>query len=381
MKRVFTLLFILITFYNVGETVVLHWGLYSFHDYWKRFSSLQKTYYGSIYKNKHGSFIPDEFIYSYIGGALIKGASPILLNPEVPPFGTYLIGFSELIFGNENIVSLFFAIFSLFILYLIGLQLFSDNLKASIAPLLFSFEPIFKNQLIYTPLLDIQQLGFILVIFYLFNRAILTEKNQVLYFLFINLFIGFFISTKFFGTGIAVISSLLLPLVIRKDTKRIILFLFTTPLSVIVLYFNYIVVLISGYPFNRFIGIQKWIYIYNTGHLSNFFSVWPLILINKWYLWFGHVKISSDSQWSITWPIITICSILVIISYFFIKRKKTLEVFLSWVFFYMLILSFAQATSRYFVILIPFLYLITVYTTDRVILHLIRQKKFYENCN
>lgn len=305
-------------------------------------------------------FLPDEILYSYISGALIKGQSPIFLNPEVPPFGTYIIGLSTLIFSNEYDIIIIFAMLSLLLLFLIGKQVFADSLLALIAPTLFSLEPIFKNQLIYIPLLDIMQLVFLLTIFYLFNKAILTKRNQLVYFISIGVFLGFFIATKFFGTGAAVIGALALPLLFHCDKKRLLLLLLTIPLSIVILYANYFQVLLHGYPFKKFLGIQKWIYLYNSGHLYNPFSVWPLLYFNKWYLWFGKVKVTTDSQWLFTWPILTSISLISILLVF-LKKNKAIEVLAAWIVVYLCLLSFVGISSRYFVILIPMMYIVAVY--------------------
>lgn len=331
------------------------------NTYWKQFPALKKGYYESIYKDKHGTWIPDQALYSYIGGALIRGESPILLNPEVPPLGTYLIGISTLIFGNQNIIIAIFGALVLLLMYLIGKQIYRSSIVALLPPLFMSFEPIFRNQLAYVPLLDIIQLFFLLSIVYFFNKSI--SKNYKIYFLLVIIFLGFFISTKFFGTGIAVLGSLLAVLILNFNWKRFIFFLELIPLSVVILYATYFRVLISGYPVHKFLGIQKWIYLYNMGHVTQPFTLWPLLFFNQWHVWFGNIPVITDSQWMITWPITAVLSFLTIFLYFFVlkHKKKEIEILFSWVVAYILLMSFVQISARYFVILIPFLYIISIY--------------------
>jgi len=374
-NKIIFIIFIGIIFFNVGGTVLNLKEKYTSSNYWQNYKALEKAYYNSIYKNKKGIFLPDETLYSYISGALVRGKSPILLNPEVPPFGTYLIGFSILFLNNQHIIILFFAILSLFIMYLLGKQIYSSKITPLIPVVLFSSEAIFKNQLIYTPLLDIIQLAFLLTIFYFFNKYIIDKKNSIRNVLLVNIFLGFFISTKFFGTGIAVVLSILITLIIHSEFKKIKMFILTLPVAVFILYFNYIKVLIDGYPINRFFGIQKWIFLYNQGHVTQPFSIWPLILLNKWYVWFGNKPVISDPQWLITWPIITIGSFLTIIINF-AKRiaKREVEILFLWILVYFFTMSFVQATARYFVILIPVLYLVIIYGFEQYIIKIIDKK-------
>lgn len=371
-KIIFFILLGLIIF-NVFFTVWNQKEKYLSFGYWQNFKAFEKAYYNSIYKNKNGIWLPDETLYSYISGALIKGKSPILLNPEVPPLGTYLIGFSILLFNNQHLIILFFAAANLYVMYLLGKQIYASKITPIIPVALFSSEPIFKNQLIYTPLLDIIQLFFILTTFYFFNKFISSKNNLIRNTILVNIFLGFFISTKFFGTGVAVVAAIIITLLINADFKRLKLFLITLPISILILYLTYIKVLIDGYPFNRFLGIQKWIFLYNQGHVTQPFSIWPLILINKWYVWFGDKPVISDPQWLISWPIITIISLVSIFKNYIQKiKKREVEVLFFWILAYFLMMSFVQATTRYFVILIPFLYLVSVYGIEQYIIRKVR---------
>ena len=356
------LLFVLLIVFNIFNIVITQKEKYFSFNYNQSFASLHKTYYDSVYKNKHGSFIPDEVIYSYVSGALVRGESPILLNPEVPPLGTYIIGLSTIIFNNQHLIIIIFALLSLFLMFLIGRQVFGSDTLALLPPTLFSFEPIFKNQLVFTPLLDIIQLTFLLSIFYFFNKAIGNKKRFFLLIVIVNIFLGFFISTKFYGTGITVVFAILLPFVIHKEWKRFIYTIVAMPIAVVILYANYFVVILKGYSFIKFLGIQKWIFLYNEGHVMNFFTMWPLLLFNKWYLWYGKVKVISDSQWIISWPILTLTSLIfALIS--FVRRylNRNLEILFFWMLSYLLFLSFSNASARYFVILIPVLYITSIY--------------------
>ena len=312
-------------------------------------------------KNPAG-WVPDEAIQSYSGGAFIRGINPVYVLPDTPPLGKYLIGLSALLFNNENIVILICSILSLVLMYVLSYQVFNSRFLALIPPLLLSFEPIFKNQLVYAPLLDIIQLVFLLSAFIFFNKGLNSSKS-LLFLLLANVFVGFFISTKFFITGAIIEAAFYFILFLKKDRKRLLELTLILPIAVFILLLSYIRVFAFGYNIHNFLGIQKWVFLYHKSQLILPFSIWPLILFNKWYVWFGSMPVISDSQWLITWPIITVSTITTALLGILrrIKINENLWVLIAWAILYFAFFSFGQISSRYFVILIPILYIISLY--------------------
>ena len=346
-------------------------------NYWGKYQSLKNAYNSSVYQDKKGSFIPDEIIYAYAGGAYIKGVSPILINPETPPLGKYLIGLSILLFNNENVIILIAGIVSLLFLFLIGTQVLSSKVAALLPPFFLSFEPLFKNQFVYTPLLDIIHLTFMLGAFYFFIKAINATKNILLYFLLANLFLGFYLSTKFFGVGIAIIGAWYVYILVSKNKKLFMCLTATLPISILVLLFSYILVFFTNYPPSQFLGIQKWVFLYNKGHLQHPFSVWSLLLFNKWQTWWGTNAILSDKQWSFIWPTIVVISFFTTLFYILgkIPKKRGIEAIMAWVVFYLALLSLSDSSVRYFVILLPLLYVIAIFGLENLVINYFLKKK------
>ncbi len=370
LQKIFPILMIGVIGVNLVFQIVILREKYFIFDYWQKFPSLEKRFLDSQYVNKHPIWIRDEVAFSYSGGKLITGTSPVLVVPDAPPLGKYLIGLSTILFNNDSIVILISAVLSLILLYFLGMQIFANKTLALIAPLAFSFERIFTNQLVYTPLLDIIQLVFFLSAFIVFNKGLLSKKS-FLYFLIANVFLGLFISTKFFVSGITIIASWYLVLLFHKDVKKLIALTLTFPSSVAVLLLSYSWVFAFGYTLNKFLGIQKWVFLYHKSFLILPFSVWPLLLFNRWYVWFGDKPVIADGQWSVSWPIVTILSFATTILYLLkkIPKNNAVEVLMCWVVVYMLFLSTGQTFSRYFVILIPILYIITVYGITSLFKH------------
>src|SRR6266404_7965856 len=204
-SRAIIFLILAVIIFNVGSAIFFSPDKYFSFNFWQRYPQLKQTYLDSQYVNKHPKgWIPDEIVNSYAGGAYITGTSPILIAPDTPPLGRYLIGLSCLIINNENIIPLFLTLGALVMLYLVGMQVFSKPILALLAPFFISFEPIFTNQLLYSPLLDTMQLFFLLCGFYFFNKGVFKKKKNVLFFSIASVFLGFFIATKFYITGITI---------------------------------------------------------------------------------------------------------------------------------------------------------------------------------
>lgn len=362
LQYVLRIVLIAIIFVNVGSVVIAHWSSYATKTYWRDFSSLQMLYRSSQYVNKHPKgWIPDEAVNSYAGGAYIRGIGPHLIAPDTPPLGRYLIGVSTVVFDNPNEVTLIAALLSLFLMFVIGRQIFKNNTLALIPVVLVSTEPIFLNQLIYTPLLDIIQLVFLLSSFYFFNKGLM--KKTILHFSLAIFCIGCFMATKFFITGLTILGAMGILLLVHKRFKKLLMYILLSPMSLLVLLGSYVRVFAYGYSLKAFLGIQKWVFLYHKSQLILPFSIWPLLLFNKWYVWFGNTPVISDGQWRFTWPFLVVVSFVTIVFYFFkrIQKNIPIETLMVWSILYILFFSFGEISSRYLVIYIPILYIISVF--------------------
>lgn len=357
-------LFILIIAFNVGSVVKTQWQKYTSHDYWQRFPSIEKVFLNSQYVNKHPKeWIPDEEAFTYAAGMYIKGINPVLVVPDAPPLGKYLIGLSIVFFNNEHDIILISAVISLVLLFLLGLQIFKNSLLALIPPLLLSFEKIFTNQLIYTPLLDLFQLVFLLTSVLSFNHALKIKSKKWVFFILAGLSMGLFMSTKFFVSGLTVLFTWFVILLLNKNWRSLIPVSVSSLLSLSLVPLSYVRVFAFGYSFRSFLGIQKWVFLYHKSQLILPLSIWPLLLINRWYVWYGDKPYIHDTQWSITWPILTFILFLTALLLLFKKftYEKEIGFIIIWPFVYLLAFSIGEIFSRYFVILIPILYVVAIY--------------------
>ncbi len=376
-QRLFSIFLVIITIISLGIVFFQHREVYLSHNYWQQFPNLKQTYLDSQYVNKHPKgWIPDEIVNAYAGGAYMQGVLPQLIAPDTPPLGRYIVGISTLLFNNANILVSMIQLVSLVFLFLLGKQIFKNTTLALVPVTFLSLEQIFQNQFIYTPLLDGMQLTFLLSSFYFFNKGI-RNKRKILDYLLAVIGLGLFISTKFFITGIVVAVAWFGVLLIHRKIKDISLLGIISPFAVIILVSNYIGSLWHGYSFMKFLGIQKYILLYHKSQLILPFSIWPLLFLNRWYVWFGDKSVISDPQWQFTWPIIAGISFLTCALYILkkIPQKLEVEILMFWSVVYILFFSFGQITTRYLVIYIPVLYVISLYGIQQIIKKYVLKKK------
>lgn len=205
----------------------------------------------AIYLKKNS--IGDDGLYTYAGWEYIHGKDPSLLNPETPPFGKYMIGLSEIIFGNQNIFALLSGLLVLSSFYILNKIIFRDTLLALIPVAMISADPLFYTQL-RAPFLDSLYLG-LLILTFIF---VLKEK-----FILANIFLGLMAGTKS-----AASTFILVPMVVTfylfymKDRPQIKKFLLYLPVSILVFLITYARYFMLGHSLKEFIGLQKWILVF-----------------------------------------------------------------------------------------------------------------------
>ena len=153
--------------------------------------------------------------------------------------------------------------------------------------------------------------------------------------------------------------------------------LLLSPIPIIVLLASYARVFAFGYTLREIVGIQKWVFIYHQGQLMKPFSIWPLLFLNQWHVWWGDKPILSDSQWIILWPVMTTIAFLTIIFYVIkkLRVKKEIEILMVWIVLYLGMFSIGQITVRYFIILLPIIYIVALYGVQQFSINQISKKK------
>lgn len=338
--------------------------------YSKMYSYLQSLYYSSQYiKKDNPGIIPDDTFEAFVGGAFLRGVNPIHIVHEHPPMGRYIIAFSILLFDNAHTLILPLLALSLIACFLIAKIVMKNSLLALIPVAIFSNDPLFISKLQYSPLLEPIQLPFVLLSLYFFIRGIKSEKS-FRWFALASLMVGFVISIRFFILGVTLFCAMFLYFIIKKKfNKQFIYFAISTPMSLIVLFTSYTKTILDGYSLWQILGVQKYIFYYHQTKLENSFSFWDLILFNRWHTWWGDRSVIHDNTWFIAWPIAIFSSFSFLITSFIkIMRMNEAEKFLSiWVLIYCGLLSIGNSTTRYFLPLVPILYILMFSFLARII--------------
>ena len=323
--------------------------------------------------------IGDDGLYAYIGQNLVDGGSIAGFSSEVPPLGKYLIGLSIKIFNNQLYYSIFFGLGSLMLFYMIGVKVLKDKALSLLVVSTLFLDPLFFSQF-WQSTLDICQLFFLLahVLFFAYFINIKTNVNSrcIFYAFMSGLFLGFFAQVKY---------PILLPLilviefiffVLRRTKKEYFLYLIGIGLAVLTVNIKFF---LDGGSIIDFFKFQKY---------ALFFYLKSQLIVHKEAIWqvlflgnFPSISVGESiriNEWWIVWPAISIIGLLASIKFIF---KKNLPIiwkgFGLFILGSLFILTIIPSYPRYLVIILPFLYLITVkfvepfFNKKRIILYLI----------
>lgn len=337
--------------------------------YRENYEVFHKLYYSSQYvKKQNPSIIPDNTLESFAGGIFLRGLNPILIVHDQPPLGRYIIALSIFLFDNPTTIIVPLMFFSAFGIYLLGKLAINNVFTAAVPVALFINEPLFLSKFNYAPLLESIQLPFIIFGLYFFIKGI-VEKNYLRWFILASLMLGFVISTRFFVLGTGLLGTMIIFLFLRKRfDKKFFYFFLTLPLSLLVLVLSYWRTLQFGYSIIDIFGIQKYILFYHKSKFILPFSFWDLLLFNRWHTWWGTMAISSDSQWIILWPI-SLLLVLLFLAYAVFKKviiNDTEKIIFLWAGVISIILSAGYTSTRYFLPVVPFLYILAVVFLARI---------------
>ena len=328
-----------------------------------QYESLKSAYYSSQYaKKENPGIMPDETFESFAGGAFVRGVNPILIVHEHPPLGRYIIGLSTILFDNAKTLILPSLATSVFGIFLIGKIILKKTLFALIPLVIFVNEPLFVSKLTIAPLLEPIQLPFIIFSLYFFIRGI-EGKKSLPWFMATSFMVGAVISIRFFILGAALFISMFIYMILRKKLdKKAVQFVVSLPLSLIPLFASYTKTIIDGYSLLQILGVQKYIFAYHHSKNIDFFSFWDLLLFNRWHTWWGDRRILHEVHWIIIWPIVTFLTYTSLVLMLFKKMKvsESRKALFIWIIVYSLLLSTGTSTTRYFLPLLPFFYILAV---------------------
>lgn len=315
----------------------------------------EKKYYESQWSIPNSKKpISDETLYTYAGYKYITGTNPILVNPEAPPLGKYIIGLSILLFNQQSILNIVAGLFCLVFIYLIIYVITSSIFYSSIGVFLTSINTLFIDQLIHTPQLEIFQLFFLLLIFICLIQY--QKKTNILWIIYTGILLGCFFSIKAFILHFTLVSIWIGIYFFRlsksKNTNTIFKFGGVMSIALIIFSFTYFSYFFHNGTLRGFLGVQKWIMLFYHDSKIETLKILggyiPLIFFNKWRFWSNGYPLISYDSWSILWPFIYTSGMY---SIFILRRNQLLLSIISFIGAYSLFLFFVPIFPRYLLLL------------------------------
>lgn len=298
----------------------------SAHIYNQKFdknASYKKYYQSQWVIPESKTPISDEDLYQVAGYELVTTGTHFKINPEVPPLGKLLFGWSILLFKNPFIIS--------FILYLISSLLFfsitgfiTKNIYLRfVALLLFITDPLISS-MAYMTLLDLPQLvamlAHIWILFMLINKKNLTISTTILYAILLGITFGAFAAIK-----IALLSGVILAadtviLLRKKQLISLIILIAVSSLTYIATYFSYFM---QGHSVIELLKAQKWMLTFYMESKAKpvYGTVFSSILTGYIKGWHEGATWDRVKEWSFMWPIIFLGSF----SFLFVQLKQVLK--------------------------------------------------------
>ena len=272
--------------------------------------------------------VSDEEIYIASGYLYANGASPTEYNFQHPPFIKYLFGLSAKYFNMPLLPNIFFAGLLLLEVFLLGKLIFKSEFVGLLSSLLLLVDPVFKEVTIYA-LLDLGQMVFIL-------GFIITTFFWKKHFIGQGVLLGLAFASKFYSPVIIFLGIIYFykflnkELEVKKELSMLIVALITFALTYIASFVN------GGFSF-----------FFHQAKIIKF-----MLDHNQAVEWGGVIPMFFGCYFK--WPILFFVNL-----YQLFKSKFDSLQFLLCILptAYFILLTFQLPFTRYFILILPFLYL------------------------
>jgi hypothetical protein len=192
-------------------------------------------------------------------------------------------------------------------------------------------------------------------------------------FLLANIFLGLMMATKASpATFVLVIVTIIGYQFYMKDYQHIKKFLMYMPLSILIFLLTYAQYFILGHNIREFLGLQKWILtFYGSGAKGDPSAALQIIMTGNWPNWFGPVL--KVTEWNFLWPI-SLVAVLYYLYKVLPRHRQYRSVLLGfWIIIYLLFLSLVPVWPRYLLMVLPFMYNLTIWVLSKNMQHLLRR--------
>jgi len=293
-------------------------------------------------------FLSDEEIHIAAGYLYLSGYEPTKFNFQHPPLIKYFYGLSILFLKNPYFAQILLGIGYLFLTYYLGRKTFKNKATPIVACILMAIDPLFLD-VSSQALLDLGQAFFSLLYLITF---IFFPKNFILQ----GISLGLFASSKFWAPVLFFVAVLVTYKYFIRKEKKLKTTIFSFLLAFFIFSLTYLKTFIDFEGKFNIIFYQLKILKYWLKHsiTSAPFSSLILFLAGYFKTWWGKKEIIRSNIWSPTWPLSFISSIVGII-----KNKKNSHKIIIFLIplLYIFYIGFQAPFTRYFLIILPYLYL------------------------
>lgn len=193
-------------------------------------------------------FMSDQDLYAWAGWNYIHGLSPDKINFTHPPLAKYIIGFSELVFGSQNLLSIVFGIVTLVFVYLITKRMLPTYF-ALVPPFLLSFDRLFLG-VSTSALLEIYTAFFAVLCVLIF----ISFRRSKWLWIPLGVSIGLSVASKW--TGLLIVPALFTFAVLKRDKRTLVSLALSLPVAALTYTTVYGGYFASGHSLQDFIALQ-----------------------------------------------------------------------------------------------------------------------------
>jgi hypothetical protein len=247
--------------------------------------------------------IGDDGLYAFAGYYYtVQGGDVSAVNFEHPPLGKYLIGISEILFGNENVINILYFALLLWCTYALGTYVSRRPLVGSFAALLVATNPLFLDHLIRSQL-DLPFTLFSTVGLYSF----LLSKGQSKWYILSMVAWGAAFSTRFFPL-FPVIWVYLGIVTIVRHRVHLRTFISSSVFVPLVYLITHVSFFFYHPSFIEFLRHKKWMLAWFSGSVVNPGNILDSVFTGRYQDTSGVMR--TDDHWTALLPIVVLVSLI-----------------------------------------------------------------------
>ncbi len=361
MKNSYKLVFILVLLVLLLLPIVKYGEVFlntiDIQEYADKYSASQY-----ILGEKAPAKISDSGLYVYAGYAYWQGEDPTTINFEHPPLAKYGIGLFHRLFANPYWFSL--CVYAGVLILFYGLAcLVVQNSKLQVAAVIcLGLFSLFQVHTRYA-LLDLPLLFGYLLFFYGLLANLKYWKRVAA----VGLGLGIALTVKY---PIPMTALLFVYLLFDSWKRKQWLDPIIGSMIAIGVYFlSYISYFMQGHNILDWLAFEKYRFSWFLGKTdARRFLIFQTLFTGRFRTWWDEQQFEATQYWSLAWPLVFVGSVAAFVKSLINKHYRVL-VLLSFSFLQLLIYGLgAAASDRFFITLLPFWLLGSVYLVEQLIL-------------